>query len=294
MSIREPAVAGMFYEASQSWLIRELESAFQNPSGPGSIPKAMRNGPGIIAGLVSPHAGFIYSGSTAACAYSRLAQDGIPDTVVIIGPNHRQYFPSVALTGDSEWHTPLGNVAIDTDATRYIADHFPTSEISSPAHRMEHSIEVQLPFLQYIANTIGADFKVVPTLIGSIASKSVDDDTKMARELGNVIAEAVSGKKAVVIASTDFTHYKSADIARTHDIKAIEKILNLDEKGLLTVVESLKISMCGAFPTAIMIAAARNMGAVKAQSICYSTSGDVTGDFAEVVGYAAIELDRPA
>ncbi|MHB1456196.1 MAG: AmmeMemoRadiSam system protein B [Armatimonadota bacterium] len=292
MSIREPAVAGMFYEATQSWLTRELEAAFKGKGGPRSLPKAVKKGDGKIVGLVSPHAGFLYSGNTAACAYNRLAQDGIPDAVVIIGPNHRQYFPSVALTGDSEWRTPLGNVEIDMEATRFIADEFPQAEVNSLAHRMEHSIEVQLPFLQYIAYSVNASYKVVPVLIGSIASVSVDADADMADKLGKVIASAVTGKRAVVIASTDFTHYKSADIAEIHDSKAIDKILNMDEKGLLEVVASLKISMCGAFPTAIMIAAAKSLGAESAKSICYSNSGDVTGNYTEVVGYAAIELNR--
>lgn len=291
MSIREPAVAGMFYESSESWLIREIETAFKGKGGLGSIPAAVKKGDEKIVGLVSPHAGFIYSGATAACAYNRLALDGIPETVVIIGPNHRQYFPAVALSGDSAWRTPLGDVEIDIDATRYIAEKFPNAEINSAAHRMEHSLEVQLPFLQYIARSINADVKIVPALIGSIASVSVDADAEMARSLGHIIASAVSGKRAVIIASTDFTHYKSADVAESHDLQAIQKILKMDEKGLLEVVYALKISMCGAFPTAIMIAAAKSMGAKSAKSICYSNSGDVTGDFNEVVGYAAIELD---
>lgn len=291
MSIREPAVAGMFYESSESKLILELENAFRGNDGSGSIPGAVKNGPGKIVGLVSPHAGFVYSGSTAASAYRRLAQDGLPDTVVIIGPNHRQYFPAVALTGDSEWRTPLGNIEVDMDATRYIADHFPQAEINSPAHRMEHSLEVQLPFLQYIANPIDAKIKIVPLLIGSIAFVSVDKDAELANDLGRVIAASVAGKRAVIIASTDFTHYKSADTAKKYDSQAIQQILNMDVKGLLQVVAELKISMCGAFPTAVMIAAAKHLGAEIAKPISYSNSGEITGDLSEVVGYASIELD---
>lgn len=292
MSIRESAVAGQFYESTEFSLIREIEAAFTGKGGPGALPTAVSQGEGKIVGLVCPHAGFVYSGSTAASAYARLAEDGIPEIVVILGPNHRQYSPAVALSGDAAWRTPLGSVEIDADITQKIIAGFSQAEISPSAHRMEHSLEVQLPFLQYIARPTGAAFKVVPALIGSIASVSLDADVDLAHRLGQVIAAAVSGRRAVVIASTDFTHYRSASAAKAQDSKAIAAILHLDERELLATVASLDISMCGAFPTAIMISAAKHLGAVSATSLRYSNSGDVTGDYTEVVGYAAIELDR--
>lgn len=292
MSIREPAVAGAFYEGTESRLIRQIEYAFTGPNGPGSIPKPAKEPMSRIVGLVCPHAGYMYSGDTAAHAYSKLAEDGIPEVVVLIGPNHHYYAPAIALADDSGWRTPLGVVEVDRDVTKQIKANLPLAEINSTVHRMEHSLEVQLPFLQYIARLAEADFRIVPVSVGAIASVSVDADAKFAGEVGSVISKAVAGKRALIIASTDFTHYKAAIVAKEHDSLAIRTILNLNEYGLLEVVALRNISMCGALPTAIMLATAKILGAKAATLLKYSNSGDVTGDYTEVVGYAAIEVSK--
>ncbi|HUV05768.1 MAG TPA: AmmeMemoRadiSam system protein B [Armatimonadota bacterium] len=287
MSVREPAVAGMFYPAGAAELKQEVESCFLGTGGPGGLPSVNPEGLRKIVGLVSPHAGFIYSGSVAAWAYHRLAEDGLPKIAVLIGPNHRSYFPAVALSDESAWRTPIGEVELDAAIAAEIASSYADAKVEPSAHRAEHSLEVQLPFLQYIA---GAGIRIVPILIG--ASARSGDGTEAARELGGAIADALRGKDAVVIASTDFTHYESSEAARAKDLSAISKILELDEDGLLDTVEALDISMCGALPTAATIAASKKLGAASARRLAYRNSGDVTGDYAEVVGYAALEIRK--
>lgn len=292
MSVREPAVAGMFY--SSRGLVEEIEGCFVGPGGPGQLPTVNPHGPRRIVGLVSPHAGLVYSGSVAAHAYYELAEDGLPDLAVLIGPNHRSYLPPVALADDTAWRTPLGEVALDTDLAARIASSFPGAVLNSPAHAFEHSLEVQLPFLQYTGNmTDGHTMTILPILIGAAVSMAAPGgEAGFARQFGEVIAGALQGRNAVVIASTDFTHYESSDSAHAKDSKAMSRIVSLDEEGLLDTVAECNISMCGVIPTAVMIAACRWMGATSARQLAYRTSGDVTKDNAEVVGYGALEITR--
>jgi len=290
MSVREPAVAGMFYRAGAAELKEQVESCFLGAGGPGSLPGVNPEGARKIVGLVSPHAGFMYSGSVAAWAYHRLAEDGLPETAVIIGPNHRSYFPAVALSNEVAWRTPMGEVELDAAVAAEIASSYPDAKAEPSAHCGEHSLEVQLPFLQYLAGLGRASIRIVPILIGALARSG--DGTKVARQLGGAIADALRDRNAVVIASTDFTHYESSEAARVKDSSAISSILALDEEGLLDTVDALDISMCGALPTAVTIAASRKLGAVSAQRLAYRSSGDVTGDYAEVVGYAALEIHK--
>jgi len=291
MSVREPAVAGMFYRAGAAGLEEQVESCFLGPGGPGSLPQVNPEGPRKIVGLVSPHAGFMYSGGVAAWAYCRLAEDGLPETAVLIGPNHRSYFPAIALSDERAWRTPLGEVALDPGIAAEIASKCAMCEMSPAAHSAEHSLEVQLPFLQYTANRAGAAVRIVPILVGAAArSESPGGGIEAARELGGAIAAALQGKSAVVIASTDFTHYETGESAMSKDSRAISSILALDEEGLLRAVDALGISMCGALPTAAMIVACKKLGAASAKELAYRNSGDVTGDYTQVVGYAALEV----
>lgn len=287
MPIREPAVAGMFYPSDAAVLKEQIEASFLGPGGTGSLPVVNPGGPRNIVGLVSPHAGYIYSGSVAAWAYYRLAEDGLPEVVVLIGPNHRSYYPAVALTDEKAWRTPLGDISLDTSMAAGIASAYRPAVIEPIAHRAEHSLEVQVPFLQYIA---GNKIKIVPILIGAIAGSTPDGEVGFARELGVVIAEQLRGRNAVVIASTDFSHYESSESSQQKDTRAISSILALDEEDLLCTVASMGISMCGVLPTAVTIAACKKLGAISARELVYRNSGDVTGDYSEVVGYAALEL----
>ncbi|MHB0912600.1 MAG: AmmeMemoRadiSam system protein B [Armatimonadota bacterium] len=282
MSIREPAVAGMFYPAERTALVRAIESAFLSSGGPGSLPEVNPNGKREILGLVSPHAGYAYSGMVAAWAYHQLAEDGLPEIAVILGPNHRSHLPAAALSDDTAWSTPLGEVLVDLEVSSRIASELPEAVISSAAHRSEHSIEVQVPFLQYIS---GGSIRIVPVLLGA-------SDPSFIERLGRAIASAVRGKNAVLVASTDFTHYESGPSARAKDSKAIQAVLDLSAGELIETVSAWGISMCGVLPTAAAITACRELGASSARLLSYRNSGDVIGDQSEVVGYAALEIRR--
>jgi AmmeMemoRadiSam system protein B len=290
---RAPAVAGQFYSGTREGLIREIEACFAGRLGPGPSIRptdraysghADRSGERRVLGLVCPHAGYVYSGAAAAWAYDALAADGIPDAAVILGPNHYGLGPPAALSPDDEWATPLGTLRADAEIAEAILRLSKYCEPDELAHAREHSIEVQLPFLQYLA---GDAVRIVPI---SISHLSKDDALALVDDLGNAIAEAVRGKNAVIVASSDFTHYESKAAATAKDSLAIERILSLDARGLIEVVYSRDITMCGVIGTAVMIDACARLGATSARKLTYYTSGDVTGDTDQVVGYAAISV----
>jgi len=279
----------MFYAGDATSLQKQVESCFTAPGGPGKLPQVAPVRQGTVLGLVSPHAGFLYSGSVAACAYNRLAEDGLSKTVVIIGPSHRSSYPQAALTNEDAWRTPLGDVAVDVELSEKIAASSPMADIYTPAHHAEHSLEVQLPFLQYLTQLAKSDIKIVPIVIGGSAYLHSLD---FALEMGNCIAMAVQDQNAVIIASSDFTHYESGKSALEKDSMALSAILALDEEALLSRVEELNITMCGALPIAVTMVTCKKLGARVAKTLAYRNSGDVTGDYSEVVGYAAVEIDR--
>ncbi|MCX6344143.1 MAG: AmmeMemoRadiSam system protein B [Armatimonadetes bacterium] len=283
---RKPAVAGMFYESTRDQLIERIEQRFLGPLGPGKLPQTRKERLGRIIGLVSPHAGYIYSGSAAAWAYTALANDGIPDTIVILGPNHYGLGEAVAISSEQTWETPLGALETDTEIAAQIINTCKFASANNQAHQKEHSIEVQLPFIQYI----GADkVKIVPICVAHL---NETEALLLTQDLGSAIATALKGKSAAIIASTDFSHYVSKSRAESLDSLAIEQILNLDPQGLLRTVYSKNITMCGAIGTAVMLEAAKHLGATQAHKLTYCSSGDVSGDFEEVVGYAALSIGK--
>jgi hypothetical protein len=235
-----------------------------------------------IVGLVSPHAGYMYSGAVAAHGYHRLAADGKPDVVVLFGPNHTGSGSALAVMREGVWRTPLGDVEIDTATADSILHASDIVDVDDSAHVSEHSIEVQLPFLQYL---YGSTFKFVPICF-------LMQDLQSSREVGSAVAEALEGKNAVVIASTDMTHYEPQRMAEKKDKAAIEAMLKLDEEGLYSTIEAQRISMCGYGPTIAAITAAKALGAKKAELLCYKTSGDVVGDYSAVVGYASLVFTK--
>lgn len=284
---RSPAVAGMFYEAGADGLRAEIERCFLSPCGPGQLPSPNPEGVRRLVGLVSPHAGLVYSGPTAAHGYLRLSADGLPDVAVLIGVNHRGYGAPVAVDARPAWRTPLGDADLDVETGKKITSLSSYAEEDELAHRLEHSLEMQVPFLQYIG---GGRIRIVPVLTGVPVWDR--DALPIAEDLGKAVAEAVEGRNAVVIASTDMSHYESRESAERKDSEAIRRILDLDAGGLLETVRDLDISMCGVVPVAAALAACRHLGAKTAVQLAYSTSGDTTGDYSQVVGYAAIELVR--
>jgi len=286
MNQRRPAVAGMFYDADPEALTESIEECFLDRLGPGRLPQISQRNERRILGLVSPHAGFMYSGSAAAWAYDALANDGVPDTAVVLGPNHHGLGEVIAVSLADEWITPLGTAKIDRETADAILTGSEFARPDEQAHLREHSIEVQLPFLQYIG---GDRVKIVPIALAYLRHS---DAILVMRDLSKAIANAIQDKNAVVIASTDFTHYEPQFSAQEKDATAMEKILALDAEGLLEVVNSRSITMCGAVGTAVMIAACKSLGATSARKLAYYTSGNVTGDMSQVVGYGALSVER--
>jgi len=248
--------------------------------GPNKLPRVADKGLRNVVGLVCPHAGYMYSGPVAAHAYYHLAMDGKPDVIVIFCPNHTGRGSALALMNEGVWRTPMGDVEIDAETANQILLESRIIDVDEAAHAFEHSIELQLPFLQYL---YGSAFKFVPICF-------LMQDLESSREVGRATAKALLGKNALVIASTDMTHYEPQERAERKDKAAISAALKLDEKQYYSAVEAYAISTCGYGPVVAAITAAKLLGAEKAQLLCYKTSGDVTGDFSAVVGYASISF----
>jgi AmmeMemoRadiSam system protein B len=280
--IRYPAVAGLFYEGDGESLKRRIEWCFKHKLGPGSIPSVNEQGKRDIIGLVCPHAGYMYSGPIAAHSYAELAKDGVPDVVVIVGPNHTGLGSGVSIVESGYWRTPLGNVEVNSEVARKIVKNCDVIAVDELAHAQEHSIEVQLPLLQYI---YGNCFSFVPICM-MLQMKDV------CIEVGNAIAKALEDENAVIIASTDFTHYEPQEKAYEKDIKVLKAIEAMDPELMLKLVDSLPVSMCGPGPVASMLYAVKKMRAKKATILKYATSGDITGDKSSVVGYGSVKIEK--
>lgn len=265
--IREPAVAGRFYPADPRELLRQIET-FSAGAAPAKKLRAL--------GCIVPHAGYMYSGHVAGAVYAALE---LPACYVILCPRHYLEGQAMAIMSEGSWRTPLGEAKIDSELALELKRACPMLREDSVAHRHEHSLEVQLPFLQKLAG----DFRFVPVALGT-------DRYPMFAELGQAIAEVI-GKRSepiLIVASSDMNHYESDAVTRQKDQKAIDRILALDPRGLYDVVRREGITMCGYGPAVTMLTAARQLGATRAELIRYATSGDVSGDRDEVVGYAGI------
>lgn len=262
---RQPAVAGQFYPGNGEQLRADLSRL---------IPE--NNSTKRVKGIISPHAGYVYSGSIAGKVFSQIE---IPATVLIIGPNHHGEGAAAALYPDGEWLTPLGLLPINSRLNTLLLQHLPFIQSDSVAHKKEHSLEVQTPFLQYLR----PDVSISALCLGRA-------DYAALQLIGKGIAAAIRefGDDVLIVASSDMTHYESADTARSKDKAALEQVLALDASGLLDTCGNQRITMCGVIPSAVMIEAVLRLGAERAELVGYSTSGDVTGDNRQVVGYAAV------
>lgn len=263
--LRKPAVAGSFYPADGK-SVTSMLAAY--------IDKDKKKEKAI--GIVSPHAGYIYSGAVAGEVFSAVE---LPPTAVILAPDHRGAGTAFALFPEGSWQTPLGEVEVDGELVSAIAKGSKLVEIDPDAHLFEHSAEVQVPFLQYIK----PDIKIVVTMIASI---SFNDLVTFGEELADCVKQ--TKKDVLVVASSDMTHYESHESASAKDKIAIDQILKLDERGLFDAVREYNISMCGVGPTISMLSFAKKMGAKEARLVKYMTSGQTSGDYAQVVGYAGI------
>jgi AmmeMemoRadiSam system protein B len=270
--IRRPAVAGRFYPGNAQHLRAQVET-FTTPSA--ETPAEVK----IQAlGCIVPHAGYMYSGRVAGAVYGRLE---LPRRYVILCPNHTGMGEPLAIMSEGAWHTPLGDAMIDSELADNLKSGLPLLSEDQAAHRYEHALEVQLPFLQVLA----PGFTFVPITVGT---SNYDVLSALGTVIGNQIAEPK--EPILIIASSDMNHYESDSITRVKDHKAIDQLLALDPRALYEVVHTGDISMCGYGPAVIMLTAARKLGATKAELIKYATSGDVSGDRDVVVGYAGVAV----
>ena len=265
--LRQPAVSGRFYPADADELRKEVDRYTRTEAGP-----AKRQ----ARGCVVPHAGYMYSGHVAGAVYAALE---LPARYIILCPRHYPRGEALAIMSEGAWETPLGEAAIDSRLAESLRKACALLREDYVAHRAEHSLEVQLPFLQRLAG----DFRFVPIALGT-------DRFEAFAALGRAVAEVVAGEaeRVLVVASSDMNHYESDERTRAKDGKAIERILALDARGLYDTVRREGISMCGYGPAVTMLTAAKQLGAERAELIRYATSGDITGDRDEVVGYAGI------
>jgi len=287
---RHPAVAGQFYEGRPDRLAASIRECFLHELGPGALPQLAVEGPGSVSALVSPHAGYMYSGPAAAHGFAALAADGIPDTAVILGPSHRLIDRRAAVSTAEAWLTPLGEVPVDVSLCQKLAEVSPLLEADEDAHRFEHSLEVQVPFLQFVYGDRVP--KICPICVRSHPFGPVDELARDAEQVGRAIADAVADRRAVVIASTDFSHQIPHQVAARQDRLALDAILALDPEQLLRTVSDNDISMCGPVPVAIALHCCLLRGAHQAELLRYYTSGDIIGDRSAVVGYASALIRR--
>jgi AmmeMemoRadiSam system protein B len=265
--IRKAVVAGQFYPGSREALLHQVQNL---------VDATTRKEDAI--GVVSPHAGYIYSGPVAGAVLSSITPRS---TYIIMGPNHTGLGRPFGLEASSSWKTPLGDIEIDKALSDRIKANCRFIEYDALSHAHEHSIEVQLPFLQYVQKKM----KLVPI---TISHAPIDVYKAVGSALAKSVKELKLEKDVMIIASSDMTHYEPQKQAQAKDRLAIDAILALDEDRLMKVVSENDISMCGYAPTTIMLVAAKELGAKSAKLIKYGTSGDVTGDYSSVVGYAGI------
>ncbi len=263
--VRHPAVAGRFYPRDRETLQRDLQSYLPTQAAPTPA-----------LGCVAPHAGYVYSGAVAGAVFARL---DLPRRIVILCPNHTGKGRSLAIMSSGAWETPLGPVPIDSGLAEALKKRFPQLTEDSDAHRSEHAIEVELPFLQ----SRRPDFAFVPIALGTGQFDTLE-------KLGEAVADTVQAEdeRILIVASSDMNHYESDAVTRIKDHKAIERMLALDARGLFDVVMKEEISMCGFGPAIVMLTAAKRLRATAAELIKYATSGDISGDREMVVGYAGI------
>jgi len=265
MTVRPPAVAGMFYEGRADRLRDQVRACLAS----GTTPE-----PGL--GAVVPHAGYQYSGPVAGAVYARLP---IPKTVVILCPNHTGRGAPAALDPSDAWSTPLGQAPINRRLAARLLELSPSLEEDRAAHAREHSLEVQLPFLQVLR----PDFDFVPICLGA-------QDLELCREVGEALARVCAEEEEppLLLASSDMNHYESRAVGRRKDELALVRVREIDPEGLFSTVITESISMCGFLPATAMLFGARNRGAKRARVVAQRDSGDETGDTSSVVGYAGV------
>jgi AmmeMemoRadiSam system protein B len=264
---RSAIVAGQFYPRDPAELRRTIGSFLHKPN---SLLKA--------TGVVVPHAGYIYSGAVAGEVFSSVL---VPRRIILLGPNHTGRGAQLSLYPPGVWHMPLGDISIDDEMNRKLMEECAGLQEDASAHRSEHALEVQIPFLQVLQ----PDFRFSAIIVRTINYSALET-------LGHAMARVVQSMKAppLLVASSDMTHYESAKNAAKQDHFAIESILAMDPKGLHQIVMEKDITMCGFAPTVAVLVACRDLGASAGKLIRYTHSGEASGDYSRVVAYAGIAL----
>ena len=279
MLIRKPAVAGQFYPSDPEKLSELIEGCYTHRLGPGAPPPAPASERAAVA-VVSPHAGYEYSGPVAAHSYLHVSSMRNPDLIVVVAPNHYGIGSGVSTFSEGEWETPLGRMRVDEEASRRLVEECDIVSVDPDAHRLEHSLEVQLPFLQKL---YGGRVPLLPISL-------VFQDIGTSEALSGALVKVVRGRKAVLVASSDLTHYEPAGAARAKDTALIGQVTRMDVKGFYSTLESLEVTACGYGAIATVMQAAEGLGLKKAELLKYASSGETSGDNLQVVGYGALRF----
>ena len=275
MEVRTPAVSGTFYPDDEKELKSLIYDCFIHPIGPGKTPTTDSNQK--IYGVICPHAGFVYSGPVACHSFYAISSS-TSNLAIMVGPNHYGIGQNVASMIDAGWKTPLGLVEIDSESALELREDLDIMEFDSFSHSKEHSIEVQVPMLQ---ETFSREMKILPISL-------INQEQKIATQVGTAIAKIAEKKDALLIGSSDFTHYEENEFAHRQDLALIEPILKLDVDEFYKVLYERKVTACGFGAIAATMIASKELGATEGKLLKYATSGDVSGDKSSVVGYASI------
>ncbi|MCX5833202.1 MAG: AmmeMemoRadiSam system protein B [Deltaproteobacteria bacterium] len=275
-NIRKPVVAGSWYPGDPDVLTRDIKAYLKKVPGDGVG--------GRVVGLISPHAGYLYSGQIAAHGY-KLIQGQRFDSVIVIGPSHRSSFRGASVYNSGGFETPLGVVPVDADLADRIIAHGGSIAFYPQAHLQEHSIEIQIPFLQVVLG----QFSFVPIVMG-------DQDRRACQELAEAISKAVKGKKVLVVGSSDLSHFHSYDKAVKLDRRVVDLVQKMDTDGLIRELGSGSCEACGGGPMVVTMLVAGKLGSTGVKVLKYANSGDVTGDTGRVVGYLSVAfyVDNPS
>ena len=275
MEVRTPAVSGTFYPDDQQELKSLIHNCFMHTIGPGKMPPTGSDQK--IYGVICPHAGFVYSGPVACHSFYSISSS-TSKLAIITGPNHYGIGQSIASMIDASWKTPLGLMEVDSESALELRDGLDILELDSFSHSKEHSIEVQIPMLQ---ETFSHEMKILPVSL-------INQEQQTATRVGSAIAKIAQKKDALLIGSSDFTHYEENEFAHRQDLALIEPILNLDVDEFYKILYERKVTACGFGAIASTMTACKELGATEGKLLKYATSGDVSGDKSSVVGYASI------
>ena len=275
MEIRTPAVSGTFYPENEKKLKNLIHECFMHPIGPGKT--SPTDSDEKIYGVICPHAGFVYSGPVACHSFYSISAS-TSNLAIIVGPNHYGIGQNVASMIDVSWKTPLGLVEVDSDYVLKLREYLDILEIDSFSHSKEHSIEVQIPMLQEVFSD---EMKILPISL-------INQEQKTATLVGSAIAKIAQKKDALLIGSSDFTHYEENGFAHRQDLALIDPILKLDVDEFYKILYERKVTACGFGAIASIMTACKELGATQGKLLKYATSGDVSGDKSSVVGYASI------